>query len=72
MIRINCINPNCSSPTKSFEWDETTELEEGGSLANPGEKDAVRVLVTCPYCGTDNVVWVKGVLLDDIVEEEEE
>jgi hypothetical protein len=72
MIRIKCINPNCSSPTKSFEWDETTELEEGGSLAKPGEEDAVRVLVTCPYCGTDNVVWVKGVLLDDIVEEEEE
>ncbi len=72
MIRIKCINPQCSSPTKSFEWDETAELAEGGELARPHEKGAVRLSVTCPYCGTDNLVWVKGALLDDIVAEEEE
>ncbi len=59
MIRIKCINPACPGPTKSFEWDETSELKKPGSLARPREKDAVRVVAVCPHCGTENAVWVK-------------
>jgi hypothetical protein len=67
MVTVKCINPNCSSPTKSFEWDETAELVAGGTIAAPHEKGAVRVVATCPYCGTENVVWVKGLKTDDII-----
>ncbi len=67
MIRIKCINPQCSSPTKSFEWDETTELGKDGALATPHEKGAVRVVAVCPWDGTENVVWVKGAKTDNTV-----
>ncbi len=53
MVTIKCVNPKCG---KSFKWDET---EYGEKIARPHEEDARRVIAICPYCNTDNVVWVK-------------
>lgn len=71
MIRIKCSNPNCTSPIKSFGWDETAEVDHSGGMAQPHERGAVRVIVVCPCCGTENAVWVKGIKREDVVEEEE-
>ncbi len=60
MISIKCVNPNCTSPSKTFDWDEQRELEPGGSIAQPNELAAVRVAVGCPYCRTENSIWLKG------------
>ncbi len=68
MILIKCINPQCSSPTNSFDRDETSELEEKGAIATPHEKGAVRVIAVCPFCGTENTVWVKRAKLTKIDE----
>ena len=67
MVRIRCVNPKCTSPTKSFEWDESQHVGPGGGMAQPYEEDAVRVIAVCPYCTTQNAVWVKGTESDDYV-----
>ncbi len=72
MISIKCSNLQCTSPTKSFDWDETEDVENSGGIAPSRERGAVRVIVVCPFCSTENVVWVKGVKRKDEVEEEEE
>ncbi len=58
MVTIKCVNPKCTSPTKSFRWDET---QYGKGMAQPHEQGAVRVVAVCPYCQTENLVWVKKV-----------
>lgn len=64
MVRIKCVNQNCTGPAKSFEWDESRRLKRGGGIASPHAEGAVRLTVVCPHCGTNNVVWVTGVKLD--------
>jgi hypothetical protein len=59
MLRIKCVNPKCSG--KSFEWDESQRIKRGGCVAQPHAEGAVRVVVACPHCKTDNVVWMKKV-----------
>lgn len=61
MVRIKCVNPACSGPKKSFEWDESQQLKSGGRMATPHESGAVSLLVTCSHCGTGNKVWVMKV-----------
>lgn len=56
MVSIKCTNPNCTSPTKSFDWDDS---KHGGS-ATPHAEGAKRVPARCSYCRTDNYVWVKA------------
>ncbi len=63
MVRIKCVNPKCTGPGKSFEWDESQRLKAGGRVAAPHADGAVRLTVVCPHCKTDNVVWVKGAKL---------
>jgi len=58
MVTIRCVNTKC--PKKKFEWDETTRLKEGGRIADPNEAGAEDLLAPCPYCGTDNTIWVIG------------
>lgn len=58
MLRIKCVNTKCTGSTKSFEWEESRRLESGGGIAAPYAEGAVRLIVTCPHCMTDNVVWV--------------
>lgn len=57
MIRVKCVNPEC--PKKSFDWDETRSIQRGGRIAQPYETGAVRVIATCPFCTTENTVWVR-------------
>jgi hypothetical protein len=57
MIKIICANPKC--PTKSFHWNELTELTSPHDLASPNDDGAVRLAVTCTFCGTENIIWVK-------------
>jgi hypothetical protein len=61
MLRIKCVNPECTGPAKKFDWDESRRLKQGGGIATPHEAGAVRVAVACPYCQTENVVWLKKV-----------
>lgn len=67
MIRVKCSNPNCTSPTRSFDWDETAEVVDSGGIAQPHERGAVRVIAVCPFCVAENVVWVKGIEADDVI-----
>jgi len=64
MTSIKCVNPKCKSPKKSFDWDESKHLKKGGQIAQPHERDAVRLVVTCPFCQTDNLIWVTGAKRD--------
>ena len=67
MIRIKCVNPNCTAPDGKFFWDERAHVEGGGGLAKPGENGAVSFVAECPYCGTENKIWLKKVKEEDIV-----
>lgn len=59
MLRIKCVNTKCTG--KSFDWDEKRRLAKGGNVATPHAKGAVRVVVACSHCMTDNVVWLTKV-----------
>jgi hypothetical protein len=59
MLRIKCVNTKCTG--KSFEWDEKRRIARGGRVAAPHAEGAVRVVVACPHCKTDNLVWMKKV-----------
>lgn len=67
MIRIKCVNKNCSGPTKSFDWDESPHVEDGGRVAAPRESGAKQVIAVCSYCGEQNKVWLKGVRKKDTI-----
>ena len=68
MIRIKCINPQC--PKKNFDWDESKHIQRGGSIAQPYEEGAARVIAVCPHCFTENTIWVKRAdKLDDVTRE---
>jgi hypothetical protein len=58
MIRILCVNPQCMSPTATFDVDETQLVEPGGGIAQPFEDGAERMVITCPYCQVGNVIWL--------------
>ena len=57
MVRIKCVNPECTGPGKRFDWDESPQLGVGGKLAEPHAEGAVSLEATCPHCGTSNKVW---------------
>jgi len=67
MIRIKCSNLKCTSPTNSFDWDESKHIQRGGSIAQPYEEGAVRIIAVCPYCVTENAVWVKKAKKNDVL-----
>ena len=57
MIRIKCINPNCTAPDGIFEFDEVSVGATGPS--SYGAPSAMRYVINCPYCGTKNIVWLE-------------
>jgi len=57
MIKIACVNPKCTA--KSFLWNELTELKSAHDLTTSKDPHGVRLVVSCMYCGTENVVWVR-------------
>lgn len=65
MIRIKCTNPNCTAPERRFAWDDLAHAE--GGPAQPGDMGAISFLVDCPYCGTENKVWLFKVKQGDSV-----
>lgn len=67
MIRVRCINPNCSAPSKTFQWDETKYVDSDGGIAQPDEPGAIRIVVCCPYCQTEMGVWVKKARMKDSI-----
>lgn len=67
MIRIKCGNPQCTSPTKGFQWDETQHISAGGKIAQPDEQGAKRVIAVCPFCLTENTVWVSSAKSSDVL-----
>ena len=70
MVRVPCIKPDCPSPTKTFEWDETRYVSPGGGIAAPNAPGAKSVIATCPYCGTECKVWVTHLKRDDTITRE--
>jgi hypothetical protein len=56
MLRIKCINPKCTAPVGKFTLDDSSHAE--GGAAAPGDKGAISFLVDCPYCGTENKIWL--------------
>jgi hypothetical protein len=67
MIRISCVNANCTAPDGVFSWDEGASVEGGGDLAEPGEEGAVSFVAECPYCGTENKIWLSRVKKENVV-----
>ena len=67
MVIVKCVNLNCSAPHRKFEWDESEHVEAGGGIAQPHEAGAVRVIAVCPFCASENAVWVKNVNKPDAV-----
>ena len=65
MIRVKCINPKCAAPQGKFAWDERAQAE--GGPAQPEETGAISFLVDCPFCGTENKVWLFKVKPKDAV-----
>jgi hypothetical protein len=65
MLRIKCINPRCSAPEGKFNWDDQAHAE--GGVAAPRETGAIAYIVLCPYCGTENKIWLKKVKKEDFV-----
>ena len=59
MLRIKCINSSCTALEGKFLWDDRARAE--GGPAQPGEPGAVAFIVECPYCGTENKVWLRKV-----------
>jgi hypothetical protein len=66
-IRIKRVNKNCSSPTKSFDWDESPHVEDGGRAVAARSPNARPVIAVCSYCGEQNKVWLKGVRKKDTI-----
>lgn len=73
MFLIQCANSQCSlnntSPPKPFEWDETKYLEEGGEVVEQGTNGAYTLMVQCPSCKANNIIWVTKPKKDDIYRE---
>jgi hypothetical protein len=67
MVRIRCINPNCTNAPKGFQWDESLYVDSGGGIAQPHEPGAVRIAVTCPHCLAEMAVWVRGAKTRDSI-----
>jgi hypothetical protein len=63
MVKIQCINPNCPSPTKTFDWDESPF----GKIVQPDEPEAKRIIAYCKMCAYENPVWVKKIPTPDPV-----
>ena len=65
MLRILCINPNCTAPDRIFTWNERPHLQAEGKLAQEGDDDAVSFVVQCKYCGTKNKIYVTKLKTED-------
>lgn len=68
MIIIECINPKCTAPEGKFNCDDRAHAD--GGPAEPGVPGAISFLAECPYCGTENKVWLYKVRKDDSVTRE--
>jgi len=58
MILIKCVNLECTASNRVFSWNERSHLEVEGKIAQEGENGAISFLVDCPYCGTENKIWL--------------
>ena len=56
MIGIKCINPKCTAPDGVFVFDETSIGASG--ISEKGKPGAFLYIIECPYCGTENMVWL--------------
>lgn len=65
MIRIRCVNPKCTAPAKTFAWDETGHVGPGGGIAQPHAPGAKSLIITCPYCATEQKIWLTGLNEND-------
>ena len=58
MTRIKCSNPKCPRKSKVFDWDKSADVKPGCRISDAPETGAEVLAVACPYCGTENKVWV--------------
>ncbi len=57
MIKIRCVNRECPASDRIFEIDENEFGADGP--AKQGEKGARQYIVVCPFCNTENLIWMK-------------
>jgi hypothetical protein len=65
MLRIQCLNPNCTAPDRIFTWNERPHLLAEGKLAQEGDDGAVSFVVQCKHCGTKNKIYVTKLKTED-------
>ena len=58
MTKIKCSNLKCSNKSRVFDWDESSDVKPGCKISGTYEPGAEVLAVPCPYCGTENKVWV--------------
>jgi hypothetical protein len=70
MAFIQCANTKCplnnSSLPKTFEWNETEQLEPGGQIVEPNTPGANSLMIKCPFCEANNIIWVTKLKIIDI------
>jgi hypothetical protein len=57
MIKIKCVNKECTAPDRIFEFDEF--LFGATGPGNENEIGSQPFLIECPFCHTNNLVWLK-------------
>jgi len=65
MAVIRCANPQCSNPTRTFDWNELDHVRKGGRIVTPGAAGSMSVIALCPYCLFENKLWVTKLKSDD-------
>ena len=58
MTRIKCSNAKCPNKSRIFDWDESNDVKKGCKISDTYDPGAEVLAVPCPYCGTENKVWV--------------
>ncbi len=59
-MEIKCVNEKCSSPTKSFYWNEKQHIKEGATIFQTeiSIEGVMSIVADCTYCSTLNKLWV--------------
>lgn len=57
VIKIKCVNKNCTSPDGTFEFDEALFGATGPSTKD--DPTSQPFVIECHYCHMKNLVWLK-------------
>jgi len=60
MTEIKCVNSECTSPTGTFMWDESNDVEPGSTILGSATEGANSIVIGCNFCGCENKLWILG------------